>query len=206
MGEGALRALEAAESAFWEAFGLELRLDAGRAPESAGSRELLAFGGRLRNLATARRLLWALGRLDRYADFGQGRAGAGLALLLDRIELARDDYRRGAGPLPQHLGYFLPMLLAEGRRWKHTWAPRHKAAREAAGTRAPRARKPFKRKPALGQDPKTLPARRSLGRAANPSPAGASSAPPAPLARRRAEGLAYQAAWEAAEAAKETGS
>jgi hypothetical protein len=147
--------------------------------------------GRLQHLPTIRRLLWALQRLDRYADQGQGREGAGLDVLErmlagecdglvapasdrqgamrrrgeelirrhggesealfayhpdlggDRESFEAVQAARGTPPVAaptergiRHLAYFLPALLEEGRRWKHTWAPRIKAERRARGVDA----------------------------------------------------------------------
>jgi hypothetical protein len=94
--------------------------------------------GRLRHLPSIRSLLWALARLDRYADFGRGRPGAGLAVLEGKIEVQAHLIRFEGAAAPAHLGYFLPALRAEGKRWKHTWAPRIKAERRRrAGVQAP---------------------------------------------------------------------
>jgi hypothetical protein len=87
-------------------------------------------GGELRHGPTIRRFVWVLARLDRYADMGRGRAGAGQEVAVQRIEALADDLRRGSRPQPpRHLAYLLPELEAEARRWKHTWAPRIKARR-----------------------------------------------------------------------------
>jgi len=83
--------------------------------------------GRLGHLPTIRQLLWELARLDRYGSFGQGQPGAGLSVLEGLLEAQA----QRAEKTPAHLGYFLPALHAEGRRWKHRWAPRIKAARRA---------------------------------------------------------------------------
>jgi hypothetical protein len=117
-----------------------------------------ATGGRLGHLPTARRLLWVLERLDRYADMGAGRKGAGLEVLGQRISTHRHLVDEGQAVVPRHLGYFLPMLEEEARRWKHTWAPRIKDRRIVAGRRPPRraAGRPG-RGPAVGYDPSTAP-------------------------------------------------
>jgi hypothetical protein len=91
-------------------------------------------GGRLAHGPTAARLEWVLARLDRYANFGAGREGAGLELAVARLEaLAEDGDRQPA----RHLGYLLPELEEQARRWKHRWAPQVKAAR--GGTAKQRA-------------------------------------------------------------------
>jgi hypothetical protein len=135
VGGEALRALTAAENAFAARFRPALLLSA----ERPLTGQELALLGRLRHVPTVQSLLWALARLDRYADFGRGRAGAGqdvLEQLLDRVALDRD---AGEGPLPRHLGYFIPELRAVAKRWKHTWAPRIKRRRrQAAGRRTSR--------------------------------------------------------------------
>ncbi len=98
--------------------------------------------GRLRHLPAIRGLLWALARLDRYADQGRGRAGAGLDVLERELAGILD---AGEEP-PRHLGYFIPALQAEGRRWKHTWAPRVKAERRSRGVSpAHRAERSYRR-------------------------------------------------------------
>lgn len=113
---------------------------------------------RLGHLPTVRRLLWVLERLDRYACFGEGRKGTGLEILEQRIVGQRYLVDEGLGVIPDHLGYFLPLLEEEARRWKHTWAPRIKDRRIAAGRRPPRraAGRPG-RGPAVGYDPSSPP-------------------------------------------------
>jgi len=123
LGEGAAQALWRAELAFAAIFG--------EPPK-----------GRLRHLPTIRELLWVLQRLDRYGDFGRGRPGAGEAALEGALEAQAYSVRWEGAALPAHLGYFIPALRAEARRWKHTWAPRIKAQRVAAGVRRPSAREP----------------------------------------------------------------
>jgi hypothetical protein len=91
--------------------------------------------GRLGDLPTIRELLWTLGRLDRYASFGRGQPGAGLSVLEGKLEGHAWAVRYEGGAVPRHLGYFLPALRAEARRWKHTWAPRIKADRARRGVR-----------------------------------------------------------------------
>ncbi|HMD60047.1 MAG TPA: hypothetical protein VKG78_01370 [Opitutaceae bacterium] len=108
LGGEAFATLARAEEAFVATFG----------PPSAG---------RLCHLPTIRQLLWVLSRLDRYADFGRGRAGAGVELLEDRMQ----DHALAGAPAPGHLGYFVPALALTAKRWKHTWAPRIKARRRA---------------------------------------------------------------------------
>jgi hypothetical protein len=125
LGGEALRTLQAAEGLF-----------AARLP---GRRS----AGRLVSLPRARRLLWVLARLDRYADMGHGRPGAGLDVLERDLEVFAEMQAAGeTHALPQHLGYFLPGLEATARRWKHTWAPRIKARRISEGRRATRLSPP----------------------------------------------------------------
>lgn len=127
IGEGGFEALQRAEGTF-EAF---------LGPPAAG---------RLASLPTIRGLLWALGRLDRYGDFGRGRTGVGLDLLEQLLEQHAWAVRYDGANVPRHLGYFVPALRATARRWKHTWAPRIKAQRReakhgpASRRSAPRAR------------------------------------------------------------------
>jgi hypothetical protein len=105
--------------------------------------------GRLAHLPTIRELLWVLARLDRYGSFGRGQAGAGLSVLEQKLE-AQDHVVRWEGAArPAHLGYFLPALRAEARRWKHTWAPQIKASRRRrAGAEAPAGPPPGATRPA----------------------------------------------------------
>jgi hypothetical protein len=131
VGGEALRALTAAESAFAARFRRALLLSAER---PLAGQELVLLG-RLRHVPTVHSLLWALARLDRYADFGRGRAGAGLDVLEQLLERHALDLDAGRAQLPRHLGYFIPELRAIAKRWKHTWAPRVKAEREARGAR-----------------------------------------------------------------------
>jgi hypothetical protein len=85
--------------------------------------------GRLRHRPTVERLRWVLARLDRYGAFGQGAPWAGVQLA-DRFMAGHaEEVSAGRAPAPRHLGYFLPALEAEARRWKHQWAPRLKAQR-----------------------------------------------------------------------------
>jgi hypothetical protein len=93
---------------------------------------------RLQSPRVARRLLWCLDRLDRYADMGRGRAGAGEELLEELMAAQAEDLARGAASLPKHLGYFIPQLHEHGRQWKHKQAPKVKAEREQRGVRKPR--------------------------------------------------------------------
>jgi hypothetical protein len=110
--------------------------------------------GRLRHLPTIRSLLWALARLDRYADFGRGSPGAGLAVLEGKIEVQAHLIRFEGAAAPAHLGYFLPALRAEARRWKHTWAPQIKARRRRrAGVGAPAGTPPGATRPAPQRQP-----------------------------------------------------
>lgn len=93
-----------------------------------------AFGrrGRLTHPPTIRRFLKAIERLDRYGNFGRGRPGSGLSVLEREIAGILWSLRyenRGSVTVPRHLGYFVPVLRQEARRWKHTWAPSRKAAR-----------------------------------------------------------------------------
>jgi hypothetical protein len=148
IGEGALQTLRRAEEIF----------AAGLGPPSAGP---------LVHLPSVRRLLWVLERLDRYGDQGQGRAGAGLSVLEGRVEGVAWALRWGeaaAGGRPRHLGYFLPELEVEARRWKHRWAPRIKDQRIADGKR-PARRKAGRpgRGPAIGFDPRKPRPRRRRG-------------------------------------------
>ncbi len=113
--------------------------------------------GRLGHLPTIRSLLWALARLDRYGSFGQGQPGAGLSVLEGKLEAQEHLVRWGEAVRPAHLGYFLPALRAEAKRWKHTWAPRIKAQRVAAGVRRAAAHQPVEQpvhaRPAGGRRP-----------------------------------------------------
>lgn len=134
LGGEALRTLGRAERAFEAVLG----------PPAAG---------RLCRLPVIRELLWCLARLDRYGDFGRGRAGAGLSVLEARLDGALHDLRYDGSPAPAHLGYFIPPLRAEARRWKHRWAPAVKAEREARGVRrAPTVRSQIQR----GEVPETV--------------------------------------------------
>jgi hypothetical protein len=72
----------------------------------------------------------ALARLDRYADMGSGRAGAGFELAAELVAATSEDLARGErDAAPRHLGYFVPELRRVARRWKHQQAPRLKATR-----------------------------------------------------------------------------
>lgn len=94
--------------------------------------------GRLCDPTTIQRLRWVLDRLDRYAVRGEGRAGAGVSVLLGRLDGHVEAVRWDGAPVPRSLAYFIPALRSEARRWKHTWAPQIKAQRVAAGVRPPR--------------------------------------------------------------------
>jgi hypothetical protein len=131
LGEEAARTLAAAENVFRCSLGFLAawqRCERGKPS---------AVAGRLGHLPTVRRLLWVLQRLDRYACMGEGRKGAGLEVLGQRIATHRRLIDEGVAVIPAHLGYFLPILEEEARRWKHTWAPRIKDQRIAAGRPPP---------------------------------------------------------------------
>lgn len=137
-GEISIDAAERSEVANAEA-ALERRLTAalGRGGASTLRRAEEAFAavlgpppaGRLGHLPTIRELLWVLARLDRYGSFGAGQAGAGISVLEGKLEGQEYLVRWEGAPRPAHLGYFLPALRAEARRWKHTWAPQIKRQR-----------------------------------------------------------------------------
>jgi len=96
------------------------------------------------------RLLTALRRLDRWADFGQGRCGAGVEVaqrmienhaerLADEWDAYSRQLRRAEPwepaprvprPRPRHLGYFVPALLQLGRRWRRTHRSRRRRESE----------------------------------------------------------------------------
>jgi hypothetical protein len=115
-----------------------------------------ALGHRLHHLPTIRQLWWTLERLDRYAALGEGRAGAGLQLLGALIDGHAADVADGLAAAPRHLGYFLPALRAEAKRWKHQQAPKIKDRRIAEGRRRPRraAGSPGRGGPATGKPPR----------------------------------------------------
>ena len=72
------------------------------------------------------RLDRALARLDRYADFGAGRDGAGLEIALELVDgIAR--WRRGA-PRPASLAYFIPLLEEISKDWRRKSASRTASA------------------------------------------------------------------------------
>ncbi len=157
LGGEALRALLVAESAFETRFGFEARTARlverrrqGRRPGDA------VTGHRLTQLPKIRELWSALQRLDRYADLGEGRTGAGLAFLEHLLDEYAIDVLQGRAAPPRHLGYFIPALQAEAKRWKHTWAPRIKDRRIREGRRRPRraAGSPGHGGPATGRRPR----------------------------------------------------
>jgi hypothetical protein len=145
-----------AESAFEARFGWEARVArlAQRRREGRPPGDL-PTGHRLNHLPSIRQLWWTLERLDRYADLGEGRPGAGLGYLEQLLDGHALDVEQGAAAPPRHLGYFLPALQAEAKRCKHTWAPRVKDRRIREGRRRPRraAGSPGRGGPATGQRP-----------------------------------------------------
>lgn len=70
----------------------------------------------------------ALRRLDRYADFGQGRPGAGAELAV-RLMAADAEGEREA----RSLAYWVPVLDAISKDWRRAHKPRLRAARRARG-------------------------------------------------------------------------
>lgn len=106
-------------------------------------------------LVRPERLLIALRRLDRYADFGAGRLGVGVEIARQLLEAHAahladelDEWNRErcseaaqrerAAPRrrpqpPRHLGYFVPELIKLGRKWRRAHRPRrHRARAERA--------------------------------------------------------------------------
>lgn len=71
------------------------------------------------------RLDRVLARLDRYADFGAGRNGAGLEYAARLVEAAAEECRwdRGA-QRPNSLAYFIPLLEEVSKQWRRTSAAR----------------------------------------------------------------------------------
>lgn len=129
-----LEALRPARAAFLRRFG-ELF---GRDPAFSHSR----WGERLDR---------ALARLDRYADFGRGREGAGLefalALLEADAEEVRWDRRREE---PRSAAYYVPLLEQVSKEWRRKQAPR--SATAPAGWRGSWAHP--KERPARGGNPR----------------------------------------------------
>jgi hypothetical protein len=70
----------------------------------------------------------ALRRLDRYADFGRGQHGAGLALAADLLEAQADEERVGE-PRWGSLAYLVPILDEASKAWRRAHKPRLRAER-----------------------------------------------------------------------------
>lgn len=85
------------------------------------------------------RLERALRRLDRYADRGRGRPGAGLSVAVGVMRGTREhpELRSPGESEPTSLGYFAPILDQISKDWRRAHRPRIKAAR--AARRAERA-------------------------------------------------------------------
>jgi hypothetical protein len=94
-----------------------------------------------------KRLDRALARLDRYADFGAGRVGAGLEVALGLIETEAEEVRWRRRKRPASLAYFIPVLEEMSKDWRRKQAPRSASA--PAGWRASWAHP--KKKPARGR-------------------------------------------------------
>lgn len=78
------------------------------------------------------RLDRALARLDRYADFGTGRSGAGVEFALNLLEATAEDSDAFAPCSPASLAYFVPILDSISKEWRRAHRPRIRAARAAA--------------------------------------------------------------------------
>lgn len=92
-------------------------------------------GIELEALHDTRALEYALARLDRYANGGDGQEGAGAAVAMRAIDALADQLRSGdvpKGGLPRHLGVLWPELHREGFRWRANAKRRQAAAQRDA--------------------------------------------------------------------------
>jgi len=86
-----------------------------------------------------------LARLDRYANFGEGREGAGLAFAEQLLEADADDIRWGRRrKAPSSAAYYVPLLEEVSKQWRRNSAPRQLTT--PAGWRSTWARPKRKRR------------------------------------------------------------